>query len=99
MATFNTDWVSAVDSLRGKNPEVTIYGLDVHSFFNEMLDGTYPGYTFSNVRDEASKVTPTPASADTYLFWDGLHPTEEKRTNCSETRRATSSSRPRRSAP
>jgi len=77
VATFNTDWASAIGSLRSKDPNVTIYGLDVHTAFAEMLDGTYPGDTFSDVTDPASKVTPTPASADTYLFWDEIHPTEE----------------------
>ncbi|MGA2065001.1 MAG: MBG domain-containing protein [Thermoguttaceae bacterium] len=77
--TFNTDWALELGQLRRNNPGVTFYGLDVHSLFNEMLDGTYPGYTFTNTVSEAwPDATLTQiASADTYLFWDGMHPTEK----------------------
>ncbi len=37
---------------------------------------SYPGYAFANVTVPATTVSPVPASADTYLFWDKLHPTE-----------------------
>ena len=41
--TFNTDWAADLAILCHNNPGVTLYGLDVHSLFNEMLNGTYPG--------------------------------------------------------
>jgi phospholipase/lecithinase/hemolysin len=75
--TFNSDWSSAVQYIESVRPDVTIYACDVHSWFNELLLGTYPGYAFSNVTLAASSVTPVPASADTYLFWDQIHPTQE----------------------
>jgi len=74
---FNTDWASAIQSIHSVYPSEVVYSLDIYSPFNEMLQHTYPGYNFSNVTDAASSVTPVPASADTYLFWDKLHPTEE----------------------
>jgi len=74
--TFNSDLASAIQYIHGANPSVTIYAADVHAWFNEMLNGTYPGYAFANVTVPATNVSPVPASADTYLFWDKLHPTE-----------------------
>jgi CSLREA domain-containing protein len=77
--TFNTDWALELGQLRRNNPNVTFYGLDVHSLFNEMLNGTYPGYSFSNVTTEAwpDATLGLVTNADTYLFWDGMHPTEK----------------------
>ena len=78
--TFNTDWALELGQLRRNNPAVTFYGLDVHSLFNEMLNNTYPGYSgFTNTVSEAwPDATRTQiASADSYLFWDGMHPTEK----------------------
>ena len=77
--TFNTDWALELGQLQRNNPSVTFYGLDVHSLFNEMLNGTYPGYTFSNVTTEAwpDATLGLVTNADTYLFWDGMHPTEK----------------------
>ncbi len=73
---FNNDLASAIQSIRSVYPSEVIYGLDVYTPFTQMLAHTYPGYNFSNVTLAASSVTPVPASADTYLFWDKLHPTE-----------------------
>jgi phospholipase/lecithinase/hemolysin len=75
--TFNSDVASAIQYIHSVNANVTIYAADVHTWFNEMLGGTYPGYAFTNVTVAATSVTPVPASADTYLFWDKLHPTEK----------------------
>jgi len=77
--TFNTDWALELGQLQRNNPNVTFYGLDVHSLFNEMLNGTYPGYSFSNVTTEAwpDATLGLVTNADTYLFWDGMHPTEK----------------------
>ena len=75
--TFNNDLASAIQSIHSAYPSEVVYSLDVYTPFNEMLEHTYPAYNFSDVTDAASSVTPVPASADTYLFWDKLHPTEE----------------------
>ena len=77
--TFNTDWAADLAILCHNNPGVTLYGLDVHSLFNEMLNGTYPGYSFLNVTTEAwpDATLGLVTNADTYLFWDGMHPTEK----------------------
>ena len=74
--TFNNDWAAAIQSIHSLYPSEVIYGLDVYTPFNEMLHGTFPGYTFTNVTDAASSVMPVPPSADAYLFWDQIHPTE-----------------------
>ena len=72
--TFNADWASAIQDIRSKNPSVTIYGLDVNSLFEELLNNTYPGLPANfNTTDEA--LIAGSGSADNYLFWDGVHPT------------------------
>ena len=84
---FNADWTNALKDLRSwcqnNGYAATIWGLDVHTLFEQMLNGRYPGlknqFIFKDSKgqvQEASRVTPTPASADAYLFWDGMHPTE-----------------------
>ena len=73
---FNNDLASAIQSIRSVYPSEVIYSLDIYTPFTQMLAHTYPAYNFSNVTVAASSVTPVPASADTYLFWDKLHPTE-----------------------
>ena len=75
--TFNNDWAAAIQSIHSAYPSEVVYSLDIYTPFNEMLEHAYPAYNFSDVTDAASSVTPVPASADTYLFWDKLHPTEE----------------------
>jgi phospholipase/lecithinase/hemolysin len=75
--TFNSDVTSAIQYIHGVNANVTLYAPDVHTWFNEMLGGTYPGYAFANVTVAATSVTPVPPSADVYVFWDKLHPTEK----------------------
>ena len=86
--TFNSDWASAVSLLQTTciapgGYANAVWGLDVHSLFEQMLNGRYPGlnnqFIFEDsegVPQEASHVDPAPASADAYLFWDGMHPTE-----------------------
>lgn len=70
--TFKQGWESAIAEIRNDPRALTIYAVDVYSQFNQMLNGTYPGYTFSNTTDQGSKATT--GSADTYLFWDDMHP-------------------------
>jgi outer membrane lipase/esterase len=74
---FNSDVASAIQAIESNRPDVTIYACDVHTWFNELLAGTYPNNSFSNVTLGASSVTPVPKCADAYLFWDQIHPTEK----------------------
>ena len=86
--TFNNDWAYDLATdlpkwCQANNETAAIYGLDVHPLFEEMLNGKYPGlntqFIVKNSHGgavEASTVSPTPANADAYLFWDGMHPTE-----------------------
>ena len=79
--TFNSDWKTAISDLKtwcqNNHYDTTIYGLDVHSLFEGMLNNNYPRLpTTFDTRDEASKSNNVKDNADNYLFWDGMHPTE-----------------------
>lgn len=61
--TFNLAWKSAIEdyssaAFHSSHPGVTIYGLDVHNLFEEMLNKTYPGVPKNfNTTEEASRHT------------------------------------------
>jgi len=70
--TFNTNWSTAIKDIGISNPNVTIYNFDVHTIFDQMLNGN----SFIHTTDYASDISiaPTPTNADDYLFWDYIHP-------------------------
>lgn len=77
-AAFNSEWQKDLYLLSGSGILVT--AVDVQSLFNQVLSqnaaGCTPGagnpYCFANVTDPAQG---TSADPNTYLFWDGQHPT------------------------
>ena len=80
--TFNLAWAAAISTyssstFRSSHPGVTVYGLNVHSLFEGMLNKNYPEITNTfDTTDEASQSNLVNNNADNYLFWDGMHPTE-----------------------
>lgn len=81
---FNAALDTALDALESSNPALTIYRLDIHAAFNQIVAN--PGdYGLTNVTDPAAPGLEVGASSyntnlivpnpDQYLFWDELHPT------------------------
>ncbi len=53
---------------------INIFEMDVHGIYEDILANP-DAYVFDNVTDPAS-LTGNAANADTYLYWDGVHPTD-----------------------
>jgi len=71
-ALFKEEWSVAIARLR-KEEGVFLYGLDISAKFNDMLQN--PGdYGFEDTTGTAFDDDSAP-TADTYLFWDEMHPT------------------------
>jgi phospholipase/lecithinase/hemolysin len=72
-ALFNQTLATGLTALPAANPGKTLhlYPLDVFSLFNAILAAPST-YGFADVVDMSQY---TPVNPDTYLFWDGLHPT------------------------
>ena len=81
---FNSALAAALDTLENSNPALTLYRLDIHAAFNEII-GNPSAFGLTNVTDPAAPglevgdssydtnlIVPNP---DGYLFWDELHPT------------------------
>ena len=68
---LNTVLDSTISTLSGQGITVTIARLDVYAFFMQALAAP-SAYGFTNVTDSAQGANVT---ADTYLFWDDVHPT------------------------
>ena len=70
---YNTDWLSAIASLDAEDPGINIVGVDVYGLVEAMLADPSK-YGFVNVTTPAQGLNVDP---NTYLFWDGVHPTTE----------------------
>lgn len=69
--TYNTAWSDAVAQLKTAHPGITIITVDAYALFEELIQNPTL-YGLANVKASAQGQTADP---NTYLFWDGLHPT------------------------
>jgi outer membrane lipase/esterase len=77
--TFNATLLSDLASIETGADPLKVFTLDTYDLLGDVV-GDPQRYGFANVTDECietpSCVTASPSVQDTYLFWDGLHPTE-----------------------
>ncbi len=69
---YNTAWSSAIATLKAAHPGITIIGVDAYSLFEYLVQNPSL-YGFANVTAPAQGQAGV--DPNTYLFWDGLHPT------------------------
>jgi phospholipase/lecithinase/hemolysin len=71
--SFNADWTAAINSLDSHDPGIDVVGVNVYGLVESMLSNP-SAYGFTNVDTPAQGLSVNP---NTYLFWDGVHPTTE----------------------
>jgi phospholipase/lecithinase/hemolysin len=69
----NAAWLASIHLLDAEDPGIDIVGVDVYGLVESML-GDPSAYGFANVTTPAQGLSVDP---NTYLFWDGVHPTTE----------------------
>ncbi|KAJ3075191.1 hypothetical protein HDU98_008917 [Podochytrium sp. JEL0797] len=69
---FDSVIVSGVAQLSAKYPQANVILTDAGLFFNHAV---LPSFGLTNVIDKCFNGTTVCATPDTYLFWDGVHPT------------------------
>lgn len=70
---YNADWLATIALLDADDPGIKIVGVDVYALVEAMLADP-SAYGFTNVTTPAMGLSVDP---NTYLFWDGVHPTTE----------------------
>jgi phospholipase/lecithinase/hemolysin len=70
---YNADWLAAIGLLEAEDPGINIVGVDAYGLFESILADP-SAYGFANVTTPAQGLSVDP---NTYLFWDGAHPTTE----------------------
>jgi phospholipase/lecithinase/hemolysin len=71
--SYNADWAAAINSLDSHDLAIDIIGVNVYGLVQSMLSDP-SAYGFTNVDTPAQGLSVNPNS---YLFWDGVHPTTE----------------------
>ncbi|HMD97915.1 MAG TPA: SGNH/GDSL hydrolase family protein [Terriglobia bacterium] len=70
---YNAAWSSSISVLEATDPGIKIVGVDVYGLVDSMLADP-SAYGFVNATDKAQSQNVDP---NTYLYWDGVHPTTE----------------------
>jgi len=70
---YNAAWSSSIGLLDAQDPGIDIVGVNVYGLVESMLADP-SAYGFTNVTSPAQGLSVDP---NTYLFWDGVHPTTE----------------------
>jgi phospholipase/lecithinase/hemolysin len=70
---YNADWLATIAMLDAEDPGIKIVGADVYALVEEMLADP-SAFGFANIDTPAQGLSVNP---NTYLFWDGVHPTTE----------------------
>lgn len=72
---FNAALTIAIVDFFIANPAATLYRIDINGILSKIKYFPY-GYGFTNVNDACIDGGVVCAFPDTYIYWDGLHPTE-----------------------
>ena len=83
--TFNDALADMLDDFWVNYPDVTVYELDTHAFFEDIA-GNPAGYGFTNMTEPSPNyyVADNFDNSAGYFFWDRIHPTTEAHAELAE---------------